>query len=317
MRLPQVHQEYVKKGKGFDLNPKIVFLHIPKTAGMSLRGLFIKNYRTGKHFNTELKRLTASDWDRCLARIKNIPGDELNQYQVFKGHMQFGLHEILPSPVEYITFLRNPVKRILSHYKMLCRNKIIPSDPIIDLSKSDWNLTSYPELCYSLDNGQTRAMAGVDPDLPFGACTEKHLQMALENMERHFKFVGLTEQFNLSLLLLGRVCGWKWHFYMPDNVAKNISFQLPPDVVEAIRDLNRLDFELYRRAEERFEQLADSYGWKLKAEHRLYNLGNRLHQHLHVGRHWLRRRLGIERRKAMMPNPVMESTSINKSQFLS
>jgi len=265
---------------------------------MSLRGLFTKNYRTGKQFNTGIRRLTASSWESCLARIKDMPVEELDQYRVFKGHMQFGLHEILPPPAEYITFLRNPVNRVLSHYKMLCRNKLIPSEPIIDLSKSDWNLTPYPELCYSIDNGQTRALAGVDPDLPFGACTKHHLQIARQNMDRHFKFVGLAEQFNLSLMLMERICDWKWHFYVPDNVAAG-AFQLPPDVTKAIHDLNRFDFELYRNARQRFDQLVENYGWKLQAELRLYNLGNRLHQQLHVGRHWVKQRLGIERRKAM------------------
>jgi len=272
---------------------------------MSFRGLLCKNYR-GKHFNTELDkadRVTASDWNQCLTQIKNIPEYELEQYQVFKGHMRFGLHEILPPPVEYITFLRDPVKRAHSHYKMLRRKKIIPPDPIINLSKSDWNLANYPELCYSFDNGQTRTLAGVDPDLPFGACSEKHLHMALENMDRHFKFVGLTEQFNLSLMLLGRVYGWKWHFYVPDNVACIDFFQLPSVVIEAIRDLNRFDFELYRHAQERLQRWADNYGWGLKAEHRLYNLGNNLHRHLHMGRHCVKQRFGIERRPAMTPIP--------------
>ena len=282
---------------------QLVFLHIPKTGGMSLRGLFVKNYRTAKHFNTHLENLTTEGWNQCLARIKSMSPDEVAQYRIFKGHMQFGLHRILPSPVKYITFLRDPVQRAVSHYKMLC-HKRIPSDHLIDLSRSDWNLTKYPELCYSLDNGQTRALAGVDLDLPFGACSEKHLQMALENLDRHFKFVGLMEQFNLSLLLLGRVCDWKWHFYVPDNIATRNSIQLSPAVVEAIRSLNCFDFELYRHAQKRFQHLVDSYGWRLKVEHRTYNLANRVHQYLHIWRHRVKQHLGIEQRKAMISSLV-------------
>jgi hypothetical protein len=289
----------------FDSNPKIIFFHIPKTGGMSLRGLFVKNYRTVKHFNTGLDNMTADGWNECLSRIKGMSPEEIAPYRVFKGHMQFGLHEVLPPPVEYITFLRDPVKRAVSHYMMVCRGRTF-SDHLIDLSRSDWNLAKYPELCYSLDNGQTRALAGVDLDLPFGACSEKHLQMALENMDRYFQFVGLTEQFDLSLMLLGRVCGWKWHFYVPDNIAKR-SVQLPPDVIEAIRSLNRFDFELYRHAQQRFQRLADSYGWGLKMEYCAYKLGNRAHRCLHIGRHWVKQHLGIERRKAMISSSAFEA----------
>jgi len=289
-------------------NPKTVFIHIPKTAGMSLRGLFIKNYQQGKHFNTELGSHATQDWDKCLTRIKNMSQDDLDQYQVFKGHMVFGLHEILQSPVEYITFLRDPVERIVSHYKMLCRKKVLPPGFLIDPSKSDWNLTHYSELGYSVDNGQTRALAGIGPELPFGACSEKHLKIAQENLEKHFKFVGLTERFDLSLMLLGRVCGWKWHFYVPDNMTKNgDTFQLSPQVMEAIRELNRFDFELYRYAEERFERLVNYYGWTLKAEYRAYSFGNLLHQHLHIWRHRLKERLGIEQRKAMISTIALKS----------
>ncbi len=290
-----------------DSIPKVVFLHIPKTAGMSLRGLFVKNYREGKHFNTELGSGMIENWGKCLSRIKKMSGDELRQYLIFKGHMPFGLHEVLPFPVEYITFLRDPVQRAVSHYKMLCRNKIIPSDHLIDSAQTDWNLAKYPELGYSFDNCQTRTLAGVGTDLPFGACSGKHLQMAMENLDRHFKFVGLTEQFDLSLMLLGRVCGWKWHFYVPDNVSANGSFSISPDLVEAIRRLNRFDFELYRHAQERFQRQADHYGWGLKAEHHLYSLGNRLHQQLHIWGHRVKHRLGIERRKAMIAGLRLEA----------
>jgi len=267
---------------------------------MSLRGLFVKNYRDGKHFNTELSSLPTQNWERCLDRIQKMPREELERHQVFKGHMPFGLHEFLPRPVGYITFLRDPVRRAISHYRMLCRKKIVPPPHVIAPFRGNWNTASHPELAYALDNGQTRVLSGTDPDLPFGACSESHLQKALENLERHFQFVGLTEQFDLSLLLLGKECGWKWHFYVPDNVTPGEGPSLSPALVESIRDLNRFDAELYRYAQERFRALADRHGWTLRAEHRLYSVGNHLHQRLHVLRHRLRRRLGIERRPAML-----------------
>ena len=40
-----------------------------------------------------------------------IPPARLRKTRMFKGHMLFGLHEILPQPSTYITVLRDPVDR--------------------------------------------------------------------------------------------------------------------------------------------------------------------------------------------------------------
>jgi len=281
------------------LKPRTIFFHIPKTAGMTLRGLFVRNYRRTAHFNTDLKNLSLEEWQGCLQRLRNMPKDELDRYGVFKGHMIFGLHEALPWPAGYITFLREPVSRVISHYQMVRLKRGYPSDYEIDLSKADWNLGVNPAFLRALDNYQTRALSGADFEIPFGACMKKHLKLAKENMDRHFKFVGLTEQFDLSLMLLRKICGWGWRYYVPDNVAPKKSRPVPPNVVEAFRELNGLDSELYRYARERFERLVKQYGWKLKTELDLYRLGNSAHQSLHRLRHKAQRQLGIERRRAV------------------
>jgi hypothetical protein len=281
--------------------PKIIFLHIPKTAGMSLRGLFIRNYRGKAQFNTRVNNFEQKDWLECLDQVRKIPREELDRYGVFKGHMIFGLHELLPGPAEYITFLRDPVKRFVSHYKMVQRHKVIPPDHQIDPSKSDWNLGAHPGLVRSLDNYQTRLLSGMDFEIPFGACTEEHVALAKANLDRHFTFVGLTEQFDLSLMLMRHVCGWGWRYYIPDNSAPGKSAEIAPVVLDAVRRLNRLDLELYRYAQERFDRLVDRYGWKLQAELKAYRLGNRLHGNLHKWRHAVKQKMGIERRPPMGP----------------
>jgi hypothetical protein len=270
--------------------PKIIFLHIPKTAGMSLNGLFVRNYRGRPQFNALIKEVTEEKWLACLERIRSTPREELERYAVFKGHIIYGLHEVLPGPAEYITFLRDPVKRLVSHYKMNYRLHSFPPDHQLDPSRSDWNLGAYPAFLRYLDNYQTRALSGLDFQIPFGACSEEHLKVAKANMDRHFKFVGLTEEFDLSLMLLRHVCGWGWRYYVPDNVAPDKSIQIAPDVTEALRRLNRFDLELYRYAKQRFDRLVESYGWKLQVELKAYRLGNSLHQKLHRWRHALKRK---------------------------
>jgi len=263
--------------------PKFIFLHIHKTAGMTLRGLCVKNFRQGRQFNTELVYISRSNWSACRERVQNLSPEELASYQVFKGHMYFGLHENIPTPSRYFTFLREPIQRALSHYRVILRRKDLPEGHRIDPSLPNWNLGNETYLMQSLDNGQTRAIAGADPDMAFGACNETHLAEAKRNLDTHFDFVGLTEHFDLSLLLMRRALGWGWHFYVPDNVAPQDHISLPPQTEEYLRMLNKFDLALYDYAREKFQRMAEEQGIKLKIEHRVFRLGNAIHQRLH---HW-------------------------------
>jgi hypothetical protein len=282
---------------------KIIFLHIHKTAGMSLRGLFVKNYRDGRHFNTGLMEIERDEWNACLDQVRRMDAEAMASHRVFKGHMPFGLHAVLPEGSRYITFLRDPVRRALSHYRMVVRKKQFPASHRIDPSRPDWNLGAHPTLARSFDNGQTRIVAGAPLDLPFGGCSYEHLRLAKENLDHYFQFVGLTEQFDLSLMLMQRQCGWKWRFYVPDNVTPQDSIFIPPEITEQIRLLNRFDLELYRHAEERFERLVSEAGWKLRARHRVFIWGNKVHQRLHQWRQKRKLRRTQPCRPAMRPLP--------------
>ena len=271
---------------------------------MSLRGLFVKNYRGSSQFNTGLMEIEPGDWEACRDRVRHLDPAALAECRVFKGHMPFGLHELLPEPSRYITFLREPVRRVLSHYRMAIRKNQLPADHQIDPSRADWNLGAFPALGRSFDNGQTRMLAGACLRLPFGACREEHLQLAKRHVDTHFDFVGLTERFDLSLLLLRRLCGWKWRFFVPDNVAPSDHIAIAPEIVEQVRLLNRFDRELYQHAEERFERLVKRFGGRLRLERHLFGWGNAVHQRLHQWRQARKCRRLEQNRPTMRPLPA-------------
>jgi len=281
------------------LTPKYIFLHIHKTAGMTLRGLCVKNFRQGRHFNTDLLYISGANWTACRERVQNLTPPELASYKVFKGHMYFGLHENIPVPSRYFTFLREPIQRALSHYRVILRRKDLPEGHRIDPSLPNWNLGKEIYLMQSLDNGQTRAIAGTDPDMPFGDCNESHLAQAKKNLDTHFDFVGLTEQFDLSLLLMRKALGWGWHFYVPDNVAPQDHIPLPPQTEQHLRTLNRYDLALYDYAREKFQRMAEEQGLKLKVEHGVFRLGNVIHQKLHRWKQARKARRGAPTRPTM------------------
>lgn len=274
---------------------KIIHLHIPKTGGQSLNGLLDRSYRQVDHCKTRLSDvLTSEAWKEWCEKIQNTPEEKRGHYGLFKGHMYFGVHELLKSPCKYITFLRDPVERCISHYLMLTRDKIIDPGQRIDPSRPDWNLSSYPAFHRTLDNYQTRILAGTDPNMPFGQCNESHLQTALANLEQHFAFVGLTEHFDLSLALLRRTCNWRWCFYIPINIKPKAQASIEPEVISALRKLNRFDQVIHQRAEEKIKEMANHYGLNLRLEHFLFRRGNALHRRYTGVRRAIQRKLGLK-----------------------
>ena len=53
--------------------------------------------------------------------------EEKDQIRLLKGHIPFGIHESYSSTAKYVTFLRDPVERIISYYFFLKRR---PNHPL-------------------------------------------------------------------------------------------------------------------------------------------------------------------------------------------
>lgn len=89
-------------------SPRVVFLHIPKTAGQSvhtyLHGLFGPDAIAPARVNTQLFRMS-------------VP--EIRRYRVYSGHLDWCLLDCLPEPRFVFTILRDPMDRILSFYLYL------------------------------------------------------------------------------------------------------------------------------------------------------------------------------------------------------
>ena|GEM_PF-1761400 len=260
-----------------------IYMRIPKTGSYTLRNLVSREYRGRPYFDTHYSIINKTKWNQLMADLASLPLSERTAYRAVVGHMKFGLHEILPQPSRYITFLRNPLDRFASYYYMLQRQGLMSHPHEFDPGQLAQDIDAHESLGRELDNGQTRALANADLDLPFGQCSEKHLQQAQSNLDKHFAFVGLMEQFNLSLMLLQRICGWRWHFYVPKNISPPPSqqYRLPAQTLQAIASLNHLDERLLDYARKRFVESAGHYGIGLKLEHGLFVSCNTAHIGLH------------------------------------
>lgn len=199
----------------------IFFLHIPKTAGTTFQfilenSLGITHCHLG-HMGKEIVDQRDVDFTRkWFPWLRSLAGENLSDPLRFS----------VPDPF-YITFLREPVARVFSHYQ----------DNVLRGGET----RTFEQLLASeevLENLQVKRLAGrADVD---------RAKMVLEK----FNFVGLTEKFDLSLHMLEKLCPVKLNLYYKrkvtarDNAIKK-SLENNTRIVELTRKKNKLDLELY------------------------------------------------------------------------
>ena len=244
----------------------MIFLHIPKTGGTTFQFILENSFGIRHCHLGHLGRKTIGQPDLDFTRrffpwLRSIAGENLVD----------PLSLSVPDPF-YMTFLREPVARVFSHYQdTVLRNKIRMT--FEEMLRSD----------EVLENIQVKLMAG-----------GRNLDKAKHFLEK-CGFVGLTEKFDLSLHMLEWLSpcrlnlNYKKKLAARDNTIKR-SLENDSRMVEMAREYNRLDLELYAFAvNEIFPKLCvraginpsdpvssfDTYSSEIKPKfllHRLYNM---------------------------------------------
>jgi hypothetical protein len=235
---------------------KLIFLHIPKTAGTTLRTIINWQYppRT---------TLIGSGFE-LRNKLRNLPEQRRRKIRVLQGHMPFGLHEYLSGPVDYITILRDPVDRVLSTYCFILTR---PMHPLYEeVASMNMSLREFvnSERFPQVSNQQTRVISGGLRD-NFSA---QALEAAKSNLSTHFSAVGFTERFDESLVLFKRLLGWRNIYYYKRNVTRDRPrrCEIPNSTIRLIEKNNILDMELYEFATQRFNEALSEQGSSFQDE---------------------------------------------------
>ena len=234
-----------------------IFIHIPKSGGTTFREICKSKYLVGEHWYF----VPPLNNDSLSAVLKMAPSN-IRRIKMISGHHPYGLHKLLdePTPRIYLTMLRHPVDRTVSLFNYLNKINLYPElrergMGFLDFIKSGINQTT--------DNGMTRYLCGDSGSaIPYGEVSLAHARQAIENMNNHFAFVGLSEKFDLSMLVIQKILGWKYPpWYVPYNQTK-----LPIITVEALSsaekdfllDFLRPDIMLYEEARRLFPLKVES-----------------------------------------------------------
>lgn len=226
------------------MNKNIVFLHLPKNAGTTFYRILNRYFSPSENFHIGWNENNVGNLDE----FTQLPESRRANIHLLTGHFMFGLHEYLLGTSDYITFLRKPVERTISFYNYVKRdphNRLHNEAKIKSLYEFVTQVKDYDVV-----NGQIRKLSGINSN------ENEMFQLALENIESHFSFVGLQEKFDESLVVLGNHYHWKRLYYKKENVSKNgvkVS-DIDHRTIDAIKELNGGDIELYEIMEKKFNE---------------------------------------------------------------
>jgi hypothetical protein len=222
----------------------VIFIHVPKAAGTTLNRLIEWEYPLLQIYSVDPYFFRWS-----TAHLWRLPKRRLKRFRVFKGHMMFGLHEILPQAASYITILRDPVDRVMSAFYFMRSYKLHPL--YWKFRRENWSLEDFVTRL-PRDNVQCKFIAGAVYAEP---CTAEICERAKENLVRYFSVAGLLERFEESLALMKLRFGWTLKNYSSFNVTRTRPNKrdLPKSTLDLIAERNRFDIELYECAAKLFQ----------------------------------------------------------------
>lgn len=238
---------------------KLLYFHVPKTAGSSINNFFSKNIQN-YHFHIE--------------SVKNLNHDFCQRFQFLSGHVTYNRMSKMLNLNEWITFatFREPLSYTLSHLKWVRKladageekrfnehpeifQKIALKMTEFDFSKAQEILTFIKWLesinFYYFHNTQTLYM---NNNRNLNIITEQQMADAIENLQK-INFVGIQENLDEFMEMISYEFGWSIDANPHENINENnYGFNInDKDTQEVLLPLYEKDLLLYNEAKKLYE----------------------------------------------------------------
>ena len=236
----------------------LFFMHIPKTAGMSMRA-----YLENQYYGQDI--CPAVSWPDLVRS-----GAEMSRYRLVHGHFQYNMRAALPPETKCLTVLREPLLRTISALRHLQRDPAFHPDHALARGLNLKQILRNPRLMSRQKNIQAAALCasappaavidslrkarpsqiGSDPaDLEAPATFE----LAAQRLEE-IEFLGFTEKLWMVLAQLSGEMNYHPADALPAiNDAPNQPTALEgmdAEDLELLRHYNDIDLKIYACAKE-------------------------------------------------------------------
>jgi hypothetical protein len=220
----------------------IVSVHIPKTGGVTFREV-LGELAAGRMVQDYADRPLAprGRWRALRERFRRPELPEGTR--VVHGHFVAAKYWRVHPEARFVTWFRDPVERLISHYHYW-RREPDPENPLCRrLLEERLSLLAFAALP-ELRDVHVRFLGGVPPE--------------------RFAFVGLTERFEEGMALFQRLFCPELRY---ESARRNANparsgerYEIEPAERDAIAALNRADLALHARARARYEELRAAAG---------------------------------------------------------
>ena len=223
---------------------KVIFLHILKTGGTSLRYMLLEQYGAGQIAPVPVGRVTGLAYptlaENSLVYQASITPEMVADYAVVMSHYDWRITERLPDwPV--LTVFRHPVTQLHSTFRFMQRNRDLRQR--LGVQATDFEAWLHDGESQRYRNTQTRYLS---------AHGMEDIDAALRNLESDRLTFGLLERFDESIALFNRKFGWQMR-PRHDNAASSRQ-RLPDDIWAQAEIAQADDMRLYEKVCDLFEQ---------------------------------------------------------------
>jgi hypothetical protein len=211
--------------------PPFLFVHVPKTTGTSLRlaveqvfpGRVAYDYSPRSHETSELVH-THVYGEKNLPALHALLVEEGKV--LLGGHFHYRKYAEIFSPDHVLTFVREPLSRVVSEHQHACRHNGFEGT-LLEFATTKRNRSLQASMLEGLSFDDTA-------------------------------LIGISERYGDSLRLLQHRIGWRLPELVrnvnPTRKALSGSYTLTKEEEAELRSCNALDLELYAEAVRRFDE---------------------------------------------------------------